>query len=253
MKNNLRDVLLLDENAPDRSIIQTTLSHMGLNVFQPRTPIDALNLLEHTQFKLVLVDTFENPITSLDLVRRIRDKFDTPIIVLLDKNKDLSEESCFKAGADDYVTKPINDQILNLRVNQQIGSSNSMKLLSPTVLTWNELCLDGETCDFTIHGKYVPLTRTEFNLLRFLLSNPERVFTRPQLLNAMNVTDGIGSDHLIDTHLSRLRVKIRDYGGGNYVYAIRGIGVRFSEPNHARRNAEAGSERKELLSQLKEA
>lgn len=247
MKNILSDVLLVGENTPDRNMIQTTLNHMGLNVMNPRTPVDSLNMLERGLFKLVLVDTFDDPRFSLDLVRRIKDRFDTPVIFLLDKKKDLSEEVCLRAGADDYVTKPINNQILNLRVKQQLNGNHSEGATEPKVLSWNELSLDEDTCDFTINDRYVPLTRTEFNLLSCLLSNPERVYTRPQLLNAMHVLDGIGSDHLIDTHLSRLRVKIRENGGHNYIYAIRGIGVRFSEPNHVKHNGEAGISTKEQL------
>lgn len=240
MKKFTDDVLLVDENNREKDVIQRTLSHMGLNVMIPRNPVEALRIMDKSVFKLVLIDTFEDPSVSLDLVRKIRDKFDTPIIMLLDKQKDLTEDKCFKAGIDDYVTKPINDQILNLRVNQQISTSRSESLESALILNWNELSLDSETCDFMINGKYVPLTRTEFFLLRCLLSNPERVFTRPQLLNAMNVTDGIGSDHLIDTHLSRLRVKIRENGGGDYIRAIRGIGIKFSVPNYESQNLVSG-------------
>ncbi|MBU6263655.1 MAG: response regulator transcription factor [Actinomycetales bacterium] len=240
MKKFTDDVLLVDENNREKDVIQRTLSHMGLNVMIPRNPVEALRIMDKSVFKLVLIDTFEDPSVSLDLVRKIRDKFDTPIIMLLDKQKDLTEDKCFKAGIDDYVTKPINDQILNLRVNQQISNIRSESLESALILNWNELSLDSETCDFMINGKYVPLTRTEFFLLRCLLSNPERVFTRPQLLNAMNVTDGIGSDHLIDTHLSRLRVKIRENGGGDYIRAIRGIGIKFSVPNYETQRVVSG-------------
>ena len=232
------DVLLIDENSRDRSDVHGILNSLGLNVMQPRTPLDSLSLLDRRQFKLAIVDTLEDPNLSLDLVRRIKSKSEVPIIGLVDKQKFASEDSFLKAGADDYVPKPINDQLLSLRVAQQLNGNNSKKLASAQVYKWNELTLDGETCEFTINGKYVSLTRTEYLLLSTFLSNPERVFTRPQLLNAMKVMDGIGSDHLIDTHLSRLRVKIRQNGGGNYIYAIRGIGVRFSEPNHSKKHQE---------------
>ncbi|MEY4677739.1 MAG: hypothetical protein RI992_454 [Actinomycetota bacterium] len=231
MTNNSNEVLLVDQDLQDKSIIENTLSHMGLKVFLTPTPSTAPDLLSRKEFRLVFIGDFGDPNTSLDLVRIIRDKFDTPIIVLIDREKDLSEISFFKAGADDYVTKPINDQILYLRVNQQLNKFSNQELISPKIQSWEELSLDGETCDFWINNKYVPLTRTEFHLLSCLLSNPDRVFTRPQLLEAMKVGDGIGSDHLIDTHLSRLRIKIRDYGGGNYIYAVRGIGIRLSNPN----------------------
>lgn len=231
MKNISNDVLLVEDDLTQKDIIQSTLNHMGLNVLLPRNPTDALRLLDRRIFKLILLDTFKDPTLSIDLVRKIRNRFDTPIIILLDKQREITEEQCLKAGADDYVTKPINDQILNLRVKQQINQSGSDTLESSQVLNWKELTLDCETCDFTINGRYVPLTRTEFFLMRCLLANPERVFTRPQLLNAMNVADGIGSDHLIDTHLSRLRVKIRDNGGGDYIRAVRGIGIKFSPTN----------------------
>ena len=232
MKNILNDVLLVEDNLIEKDIIQSTLSNMGLNVMLPRNPTDALRLLDRGIFRLILMDTFNDPNLSIDLVHKIRDRFDTPIIVLLDRQKELTEEQYLKAGADDYITKPINDQILSLRVKQQLNQPKPEFLDSSQIINWQELTLDCETCDFTINGGFVSLTRTEFFLLRCLLGNPDRVFTRPQLLNAMNVLDGIGSDHLIDTHLSRLRIKIRENGGGDYIHAVRGIGIKFATPNN---------------------
>jgi DNA-binding response OmpR family regulator len=87
-------------------------------------------------------------------------------------------------------------------------------------------------CEFRVGNKVVPLTKTEFLLTQAFMAEPERVISRPELLNVIRVKDGIGSSHLIDTHLSRLRLKIKSNGGGEYIYSIRGLGVRFLAPEH---------------------
>ena len=75
-----------------------------------------------------------------------------------------------------------------------------------------------------------PLTRTEFELMKYFLSGPEQVLTRRQIILQADLTDHGGVDHLLDTHLSRIRGKIRKAGGSDYLFAVRGVGIRLAHP-----------------------
>lgn len=224
----MANVLLLDNDNSEAKMIQDSLSEYGLIVTPTLSFDDVVRNFDQKDYSLVLIDTFDDPMKSLDATRWIRQKSTVPIIMFVDHQKQINENMCLKAGADDLVNKPINRQVLALRVNQQLSRVNGNSKHESTVLSYGDLTLDLETCDFWVGDIQVPLTKTEFFLIRYFLGKPERVFTRPQLLAAMNIRDGIGSDHLIDTHLSRLRVKIRNNGGCNYFYAVRGLGVKLA-------------------------
>ena len=228
METMTQNVLLLEDDHIESKKIQDSLGEFGLIVTASRSFDEVVKNFDHSDYSLVLIDTLDEPAKALDMTRWIRQKSTVPIIMFVDRMKHMNESMCLKAGADDYVSKPINHQVLTLRVNQQLGRVNGKNLFESQLLSHGELTLDLETCDFWVGQTLVPLTKTEFYLMRYFLSKPERVFTRPQLLAAMNIRDGIGSDHLIDTHLSRLRVKIRNNNGQNYFYAVRGLGVKLS-------------------------
>jgi len=134
-------------------------------------------------------------------------------------------------------SKPIVQKLFMQRVNYQIDKQSERNALLDEVYTWGNMTLDVPQCEFRIGEKIVPLTKTELLLTQAFFAEPERVISRPELLNVIKVKDGIGSSHLIDTHLSRLRIKIKENGGGDHIYSIRGLGVRFMAPSHLARKS----------------
>jgi len=96
-----------------------------------------------------------------------------------------------------------------------------------TILRWGSLTLLPEYRQLLIDDRYVHLTRREFDLLHVLISNPYQVFSRIQILAALGSNDGVGADHIVDTHASRLRLKIIAAGGPRLVQAVHAIGFRL--------------------------
>ena len=136
---------------------------------------------------------------------------------------------CLAAGADDYITKPVSAQILKLRVNTQLRHS-SARAEPPTMkIEIKGLGLDINNREFTIEGVPVPLTRTEFDFLELLMSKPNHVHTREQVIEAIGGSALYSSDSLLDTHASRLRTKIKSAGGPRAIHAVRGVGYRLFE------------------------
>ena len=227
------DTALIVENNPiDRKFMQNALESWNLNV---HAESDLARVKDHFSlgdFKIVLIHLVGDVMKSLDALGWLRMHTKGALIPLIDQGSSFTEDMCIRGGADEIVTKPIVQKLFLQRVNYHLDKQNSLSAISDDVYTVGELELDVPICEFRVGGKIVPLTKTEFLLTQAFMAEPERVISRPELLNVIKVKDGIGSSHLIDTHLSRLRIKIKESGGGDFIYSIRGLGVRFMAPSH---------------------
>ena len=144
------NVLLLEDDHIESKKIQDSLGEFGLIVTASRSFDEVVKNFDHSDYSLVLIDTLDEPAKALDMTRWIRQKSTVPIIMFVDRMKHMNESMCLKAGADDYVSKPINHQVLTLRVNQQLGRVNGKNLFESQLLSHGELTLDLETCDFWV-------------------------------------------------------------------------------------------------------
>ena len=237
MITNNNSALIIENNPMDRKFMQNTLESWNLNV---HTENDLNRVRDHfalSDFKLILFHLAQDVMKSLDLLGWMRLQSNGALIPLIDQGTPVTEDMCIRAGADEVITKPIVQKLFMQRVNYQIDKQNSNDALLDEIYTWGNLTLDVPQCEFRIGDKIVPLTKTELLLTQAFLAEPERVISRPELLNVIKVKDGIGSSHLIDTHLSRLRIKIKENGGGDHIYSIRGLGVRFMAPSHLARKS----------------
>jgi two-component system catabolic regulation response regulator CreB len=134
------------------------------------------------------------------------------------------------AGADDYISKPISSKILTSRVTQQFLRGESQRVPKANILTWGALKMDLGHHQFLINDRVVSLTSTEFQFLQLLMENPQRVFSRKQILDAIGVLKGIGTDHIVDSHASRIRTKVRENDGPEVIAVVRSVGFRLADP-----------------------
>jgi DNA-binding response OmpR family regulator len=137
---------------------------------------------------------------------------------------------CLAAGADDYITKPVSSRILGLRVTNQLRRRTAQQTEKVEVLSAGSLILDLVSHELRANGNLVALTRTEFEFMRLLMEQPKRVFTREQVIEAIGGSVDFSSDHLLDTHASRIRVKIQAAGGPRVISAVRAVGYRLFYP-----------------------
>jgi DNA-binding response OmpR family regulator len=237
MITNNNSALIIENNPIDRKFMQNTLESWNLNV---HTENDINRVKDHfalSDFKVILFHLVQDAAKSLDLLGWMRLQSNGALIPLIDHGTSVTEDMCIRAGADEVITKPIVQKLFMQRVNYQVEKQNSNNAALDEIYSWGNLTLDVPQCEFRIGEKIVPLTKTELLLTQAFLAEPERVISRPELLNVIKVKDGIGSSHLIDTHLSRLRIKIKENGGGDHIYSIRGLGVRFMAPSHLARKS----------------
>jgi DNA-binding response OmpR family regulator len=149
--------------------------------------------------------------------------------MLTAKDSEIDKVVGLELGADDYVTKPIDSKILTSRINQQISRGQSQRAPRANIHIWGPLRMDLSAHQFSIDDNELHLTNTEYQFLQLLMENPHRIFTRNQILEAIGIMKGLGTNQLIDTHASRIRKKIRESGGPDVITVIRSVGFRLAD------------------------
>jgi DNA-binding response OmpR family regulator len=232
------NVLLAEDDSKDRLEVRLHLELMGFVVYDTPSNAEAKEIFEQRIFSLVLIHFSTNPLQSLELCRWIRASSNVPIIMITKRGELVDEQMVMAAGADDYVTKPIDSKILSSRIVQQMRRGKSQRSPRANILSWGTMKMDLSNHEFTVGDKELHLTNTEFQFLQLLMENPQRIFTRNQILEAIGVMKGVGSNQLVDTHASRLRKKIRENGGPEVINVIRSVGFRLVD---SPKNAMSGS------------
>lgn len=228
---DMPNALLVEDDSEDRLQVRLQLELMGFVVYDTPSKQEAQELFEQRDYSIVLIHLGHAPLESMQLCRSIRAESTVPIIMLTQRDEVVDEEMVLAAGADDYVTKPILNRILTSRVTQQIKRGQTQRAPRANILTWGPLEMDLSQHSFSISGKEVMLTNTEYQFLQLLMANPQRIFSREQVLQAIGAFRGVNSDHLVDSHASRLRKKIRDAGGPEVIAVVRSVGFRLASNN----------------------
>ena len=224
----MRDLILIVDDNPDiRAFVRLSLESEDFRVIESIDGDDAMKRFEEEKPDLIILDIGIGQPDGLEVCRRIRKVSDVPIVMLTLQEDEIAEAMCLAAGANDYMTKPVSKTILGLRVKNQLRWKNNGSPEPATILTADNLMLSTLSRELKVDGIVVPTTRTEFDFIRVLMQEPNRVFTREQICNAIGISAEFTSDHLLDTHASRLRLKIIAAGGPRALNAVRAVGFRL--------------------------
>jgi two-component system alkaline phosphatase synthesis response regulator PhoP len=194
-----------------------SLSNNGSN------PVDEVRR-HRPELVLLAVDNPSQATTSWQLVRQIKQTSHLPIIVLL--SREMLPKLDFESGIDDFVTEPWDTAEVAVRVRRilQLAEERS----GAEFIDCGDLLINLTKCEVSLAGKVLTLTFKEYELLRFLATNPGKVFNREVLLNRVWGYEYYGGDRTVDVHIRRLRSKIED-GTHNFIETVRNIGYRFRE------------------------
>ncbi len=224
-----RSILLVEDEAAIREMVQHALSRAG---FDTRTVADAVHAdreIEQCRPDLILLDWMLPGISGLEYARRLRRDDatrDIPLIMLTAKGEEGDRLSGFEAGADDYVVKPFSVKELVARIGAVLKRSTPAGDDDP--LEFDGLRLDPASHRITCRGEPIRTGPTEFRMLRFFMSHPDRVFTRSQLLDRVWGRDVYIEDRTVDVHIRRLRKALAGHGFDRFVQTVHGTGYRFS-------------------------
>ncbi len=216
-----------DENI--RQLVATALQAFGYQVKAFENAGSGLEALKSSTPDLMLFDLMLPDMDGVEAVRQIRAESayaDLPIMILTAKNSELDKVTGLDAGADDYLTKPFG--ILELKARVQALLRRTSRSRKPSVLTGQDLQVNCDTRDVYRGDEKIELTFKEFELLKLLMENSERVMTRSELLNLVWGIDFEGETRTLDMHIRTLRQKLGDDADNpRYIHTVRGVGYRF--------------------------
>lgn len=222
-------ILVVEDEPAIQELISVNLSFAGHKVLRALDAEQAKILINAELPDLILLDWMLPGSTGLNLARNLRGSERTreiPIIMLTAKSSEADKVEGLESGADDYITKPFSPKELMARIKAVLRRRAPQ--LTDDEIEISGLKLDPVSHRITGNGANLPLGPTEFRLLHFFMTHPERVFTRGQLL------DQVWGDHVfleertVDVHIRRLRKALEPSNHHNLVETVRGSGYRFT-------------------------
>lgn len=223
-----RYVLVADDNEDIVDILSTYLLKEGFRPIQSFDGEDAILKCRQYNPVILLLDVMMPGKSGFDVCREIRKERKTPIIMITAKSEDVDKIMGLEIGADDYVVKPFSPGEVMARIKAVLRRMDLGDTSKPTVLTYPQLVIDIENYEVTIDSKAAILTKKEIEILWLLAGNPNRVFTRDNILNSIWGYDYYGDSRSVDTHMKRLRAKLDLKGQYSWdVKTIWGVGYKF--------------------------
>lgn len=224
-------ILIADDNPTIVSIIKKYCEDAGFNVEVAYNGEEALDLFAKHSFCLVILDVMMPYIDGFEVCKNIRKTSNIPIIMVTARGEDYERIMGLDMGADDYIVKPFIPGELMARVRailRRVGNDASIHQK-----TIENITVDLDKFEAMIDSKPVSLTKKEIEILWTMMQNPERVYTRDQLLDLVWGDDYLGDYRTVDTHIKRLRAKINHHNHPTWdISTVWGIGYKFEVYNH---------------------
>jgi DNA-binding response OmpR family regulator len=226
-------VLVVDDEKKILEVVKSFLEKDGYRALTAINGAEALRLLQQNQVSLILLDLMLPDLPGEEICRKIRSGSDIPIIMMTAKVEEENIIYGLSIGADDYVTKPFRPRQLMARIAAVLRRSgiagDGMPQKRDKVYFSGPLAVDTENKRVTKGNQTLSLTPSEYKILALLISRPQKIFTRDEIIESIN-DDYDGLDRNIDVHVSNLRKKIEDEPKGpRFIISVYGIGYRFGD------------------------
>ena len=216
-------ILVVEDDPHTAKLMKAVLTHAGYEVVSASDGLEALDRIEEIQIDLIVLDVMMPRMDGYEFTEQLRSLGNTtPILMVTAKH--LPEERCrgFIAGTDDYMVKPVNEEEMLLRIKALLRRS---RIASEHRLQVGDVVLDYDALSVTRNGSVQTLPPKEFYLLFKLLSYPNRIFTRLQLMDEIWGMDSQTVDTTVNVHITRLRRRFESWPEFE-IQAIRGIGYK---------------------------
>lgn len=228
-------ILIIEDSADINDLIGEALKKAGYDYRQAFSGTEGLLCAAAEQFDLAVMDLMMPGMSGEELLPKLREKQNIPVIILSAKDGLDSKLSLFEAGAEDYMTKPFEVAELVARIGvrlkkaaagQEDGCSRSERRQRGKRLVLRNLTLDSEGFCGEIQGERISFTRQEFKILELLLSNPQRVFSKQDIYTYAWEEYYVGEDKTINMHISNIRKKLKAVSEEEYIETVWGIGFK---------------------------
>lgn len=225
-------IFIVDDDKDIVNLVEDILTDDGYEIEKAYNGRDALEKINKNHFDLIILDIMLPDIDGLEVCRKIRDSVDVPILFLTAKSKSIDKVVGFEIGADDYITKPFDDNELASRVKAHIrrqkrASGNTAG--SGASVRYDGIEINKNSYEVFLEGKKVDLSTREFQILAFLMNNPNIVLTREQIYNNVWGYEDFGDINTVTVHIKKLREKIDK--NDRFIKTVWGAGYKFIGEN----------------------
>ena len=217
-----KKILIVEDEANIRELLRLYLEREGYTVLEAENGVEGIKKWKSDKPDMLLLDVMMPVMDGWAVCREIRAESDVPIIMLTAKGETADRVSGLEMGADDYIVKPLEMPEVIARVFRRMAPDDA-----PEKLSFDNLVIDKQAYDLVIKGKRVDAPPKEIELLYFLASSPNRVFTRAQLLDDVWGFDYFGDTRTVDVHVKRLREKLEGVSDKWELKTVWGVGYKF--------------------------
>ena len=219
-------ILIVEDDVNINELLKEALEKEGYFCTQAFSGTEAEMLLEKEEYVLVLLDLMLPGMSGENVLRFIREKGQTPVIILTAKDTLDSKVESLRNGADDYITKPFEIKEVLARVEVWIRRMRGQ--ISEKKLSYKEMVIDKDTYSVMVEGRELPkITKQEFSILELLVKNPKKVFSKEEIFEYAWEQEYMGETKTLDVHISNIRKKIKEVSEKEYIETVWGIGFRL--------------------------
>jgi len=222
----MKTILLVDDEPMMLDLLSLYLSPLGYNCIKKESAIDAIDYLQANSADLILLDIMMPEMDGWEACREIRKNWDIPVIMLTAMSEKTDIVKGLNTGADDYISKPFDEEELTARIEAVLRRSKSESGKIP----FKGLLLDHNSYQLHYNGKEIPLTPKEFGMMGLFLDNTNKVFSREHLITSIWGLDVSTEDRTIDSHVRNLREKLRKAGFpvDDHLQTVWGVGYKWT-------------------------
>lgn len=225
-------LLLVEDDTEISEMLKNYLETENYEVTCAADGEEACAAFDREAYQLVLLDLMIPKISGMGVMRHIRENSTTPIIILSAKDSDSDKTLGLGMGADDYITKPfsVTEVLARIKANIRRSTQYAAPAAEPAILSAGDLTMN--LTDYTVEkaGQRLELTAKEFEILKLLLKNPKKLYTKDQLYSIVWNDAYLGDENAVNVHISRLRGKLEeDPRNPKYIITVWGIGYKLGE------------------------
>ncbi|AYD41135.1 DNA-binding response regulator [Clostridium fermenticellae] len=224
----MNKILIVEDDPKINKMVQTLLRKNGYEVVAAFSGTEALLLLEKESFDLILLDLMLPGLSGEEILTKVNEQFQIPIICVSAKDDLDTKLELIRDGADDYITKPFNNEELIVRIGAVLRRTNKGTTMDKAnIFQFKDLALDSENHIVTINDESIELTVKEYSILELLISNPKKVFTKQNIFESVWSEEYILDERVVTVHVSNLRNKLKH--GEEYIKTVWGIGYKMQD------------------------
>ncbi len=220
-----KTILIVEDDSNIRELLHLYLEQEGYNIETAQDGLDGIRTFKRIHPDLVLLDLMMPVMDGTQTMREIRSFSKTPVIILTAKGETFDKVAGLELGADDYITKPFEMREVIARVRAVLRRYDQDDFAQK--IEFDNLVIDKESYNIIVKGEKLEIPPKEIELLYFLASSPNRVFTRAQLLDDVWGFDYFGDTRTVDVHIKRLREKLLDVSSQWEIKTVWGVGYKF--------------------------